>query len=206
MKAADISDGVMLRVIASPNASHRAGRLSSDAPNWWMRWDLDKQFSAFPSKVVLAKCRQLMKRGLINGCDCGCRGDFEITDKGREYLAGLEPLHFPVVGGALAAQIADVGRAIDAVAVPRAGAVVATGVSDLPIVAVTETRSFVLTGDTAKEPPPTEAELEALRPLVDKAVRDAIDRAWLGTILAPAIIPYEASLVRPYRFNWWRWP
>lgn len=40
-----------------------------------------------PSKVVLAKMRQLIKRGLVSGCGCGCRGDFEITEKGREYLA-----------------------------------------------------------------------------------------------------------------------
>lgn len=40
-----------------------------------------------PSKVVLAKMRQLMKRGLVDGCPCGCRGDFVITQKGRDFLA-----------------------------------------------------------------------------------------------------------------------
>ena len=43
-----------------------------------------------PEKVQLAKMRQLMKRGLVTGCGCGCRGDFEITEAGRAYLAALQ--------------------------------------------------------------------------------------------------------------------
>lgn len=37
-------------------------------------------------KLVLAKMRQLMRRGLVDGCNCGCRGDFEITEKGEQWL------------------------------------------------------------------------------------------------------------------------
>ena len=40
-----------------------------------------------PEKLGLAKMRMLMKRGLVDGCGCGCRGDFVLTDKGREFLA-----------------------------------------------------------------------------------------------------------------------
>lgn len=40
-----------------------------------------------PQKLVLAKMKQLLKRGLVNGCGCGCRGDFEITDKGNAFLS-----------------------------------------------------------------------------------------------------------------------
>jgi hypothetical protein len=36
--------------------------------------------------LVLAKMRSLIKKGLVEGCGCGCRGDFGITDKGKEYL------------------------------------------------------------------------------------------------------------------------
>ena len=39
-----------------------------------------------PTKMVLAKMGKLIKRGLVNGCACGCRGDFKITDKGRDAL------------------------------------------------------------------------------------------------------------------------
>ena len=40
-----------------------------------------------PEKLVLAKMRQLISKGLVDGCDCGCRGDFELTDKGKLLLA-----------------------------------------------------------------------------------------------------------------------
>ena len=39
-----------------------------------------------PDKLVLAKMKQLMHRGLVEGCDCGCRGDFIITRKGVDWL------------------------------------------------------------------------------------------------------------------------
>jgi hypothetical protein len=35
-----------------------------------------------PPKLKLAKMQSLHRRGLVGGCTCGCRGDFEITDKG----------------------------------------------------------------------------------------------------------------------------
>lgn len=38
-------------------------------------------------RLVLAKMRQLMRRGLVDGCDCGCRGDFVLTDKGKQFLS-----------------------------------------------------------------------------------------------------------------------
>lgn len=37
-------------------------------------------------KLALAKMSKLIKRGLVNGCNCGCRGDFVITEKGKEFL------------------------------------------------------------------------------------------------------------------------
>lgn len=39
-----------------------------------------------PEKLYLAKMRILVSKGLVDGCDCGCRGDFLITRKGVEYL------------------------------------------------------------------------------------------------------------------------
>lgn len=30
---------------------------------------------------------QLIYKGIIDGCPCGCRGDYELTDKGRALLA-----------------------------------------------------------------------------------------------------------------------
>lgn len=40
-----------------------------------------------PDKLIRAKMAGLIRRGLIDGCPCGCRGDYELTDKGRAFLA-----------------------------------------------------------------------------------------------------------------------
>lgn len=34
-----------------------------------------------PKKVVLAKAQRLIDRRLLDGCTCGCRGDFEPVDQ-----------------------------------------------------------------------------------------------------------------------------
>jgi hypothetical protein len=39
-----------------------------------------------PYKLALAKMNQLLRSGLVDGCGCGCRGDWEITDKGMERV------------------------------------------------------------------------------------------------------------------------
>lgn len=39
-----------------------------------------------PPKLQLGKMKKLINKGLVEGCDCGCRGDFEITEKGKIYL------------------------------------------------------------------------------------------------------------------------
>lgn len=46
-------------------------------------------FPDAPPKLVLAKLSQLVNKGYVKGCACGCRGDFEITDKGEEKLKEL---------------------------------------------------------------------------------------------------------------------
>lgn len=42
-----------------------------------------------PRKVMLAKMRAVIDKGLADGCACGCRGDFEITPKGLSVLETL---------------------------------------------------------------------------------------------------------------------
>jgi hypothetical protein len=42
---------------------------------------------AYPTKLRVAKIKSMHRRGLIDGCVCGCRGDFELTDAGRAVLA-----------------------------------------------------------------------------------------------------------------------
>lgn len=51
-------------------------------------WDVERAFPEFPRKVVRAKLDKLVRKGLLDGCACGCRGDFQATARGRE-VAGL---------------------------------------------------------------------------------------------------------------------
>lgn len=74
MKASDISDDAFLAAL-EPD-----GR-------WSMWWDVADRLG-FPPKVVLAKARTLIvKRGIVHGCYCGCRGDWHRADqcKGRGW-------------------------------------------------------------------------------------------------------------------------
>lgn len=41
--------------------------------------------------VVISKMRQLLRRGLIDGCGCGCHGDFHLLPKGRDWLLARRP-------------------------------------------------------------------------------------------------------------------
>lgn len=70
MQAKDIPDADFLNFIATKGATRPA--------NWVHIWHVEERWPDVPPKVLLAKARQLLKRGLIGGCGCGCRGDFHI--------------------------------------------------------------------------------------------------------------------------------
>lgn len=69
----------------------------------WGTWFVDRDGVPFENSVirampegvhprrVQAKMRKLGKRGLIDGCFCGCRGDYELTEAGRIWLS--DPTH-----------------------------------------------------------------------------------------------------------------
>jgi len=40
--------------------------------------EVQDYLAQFPPKVVLAKLRRMIARGILRGCGCGCRGDFEL--------------------------------------------------------------------------------------------------------------------------------
>lgn len=69
IQAKDISDATMLEVV-------RAVRGKNGADHWSSLWDIQEALSGYPAKVVLAKIRALIKKQLLHGCGCGCRGDF----------------------------------------------------------------------------------------------------------------------------------
>ena len=81
MQCKDIPDEPILRFLAQrPGEWH----------NWLFGDEKDVRNAMpreVPEKLVLGKMRVLIRRGLVDGCPCGCRGDFEITDKGIQWLA-----------------------------------------------------------------------------------------------------------------------
>lgn len=59
--------------------------------NWYKGFDNSVRYAMpdgfnLPDKLVLAKMKILIKKGYVDGCGCGCRGDFEITQKGIDLL------------------------------------------------------------------------------------------------------------------------
>ena len=90
MQCKDIPDEPVLRFLSGPFNDW-------PVPGWgtWFWADDYKPSNSVanampagtPEKLVLAKMRRLINRGLVDGCGCGCRGDFELTAKGRQYLA-----------------------------------------------------------------------------------------------------------------------
>lgn len=79
MKAADIDDVEILGVIE---------RLCAETGSWTFTYHVAASYPSVPPKVVAAKLSKLLRRGLVTGCACGCRGDWELTTKGRD-LAGI---------------------------------------------------------------------------------------------------------------------
>ena len=79
IKCSDIPDKDVLLVL-----NKTQGRWTSHTCGY-----LAEFFKPFPIKLGLAKMRQLHKRGFTGGCGCGCRGDWEITDKGLEFIGEI---------------------------------------------------------------------------------------------------------------------
>lgn len=72
MQAKDVSDEVMLNALAITRGRHGVER-------WSSLWDVQEALPKIPPKVVLAKLKSMVKRKIIDGCTCGCRGDFELV-------------------------------------------------------------------------------------------------------------------------------
>jgi hypothetical protein len=78
MQCKDIEDAPLLRFIA---------RKQAEKGLWVNTWDFEPPYAELPSNLFRAKMGQLIKRGLLTGCNCGCRGDYEITNKGMNFIA-----------------------------------------------------------------------------------------------------------------------
>lgn len=70
-------------------------KLALNPGSWHSRWAIDDLQILNVEKEIedfgdpwgsRTEMQNLIDVGLINGCTCGCRGDFAITPKGEEYL------------------------------------------------------------------------------------------------------------------------
>ena len=97
MKSADIPDALVIDLVMACNEGRCAGGEGwhggapgyghePDQPvigHWQNRWDLGRDLNRVletevPEKVVLAKIEKMIRRGRLNGCGCGCRGDLTV--------------------------------------------------------------------------------------------------------------------------------
>lgn len=90
-QAKDIDNAFFLRVVdylsnTKTNVVRPSSRPWDLVPHWTMRRDVERCMPMFPARVVLAKAAALIARGLLNGCTCGCRGDWEVTRDGEDWL------------------------------------------------------------------------------------------------------------------------
>lgn len=76
MKAADLDDRLVLMVVKILTKDKLALTI----------WEVCGSFYYAPPKVVHAKLRKLIRRGLLDGCYCGCRGDFQLTEAGHALI------------------------------------------------------------------------------------------------------------------------
>lgn len=82
MKCSDIPTRPILEFLAK----HQDAWCTHSPPNEHMSSVTLAMPEGTPEKLVHAKMRMLLKRGLVMGCGCGCRGDWEISNKGCRLL------------------------------------------------------------------------------------------------------------------------
>ncbi len=91
MQCKDIPDEPILRMLARNVGWCMCFNPDEEMAPWTRsRNVMEAMPHGISRKLAIAKMGMLIRRGLADGCTCGCRGDFSITDKGREHLAKLD--------------------------------------------------------------------------------------------------------------------
>lgn len=83
MNCKDIPDEPILQFLAGPfdnwPVAGKATWFGSDCPNSVTH----AMPPGTPPKQALAKMASMIRRGLVEGCTCGCRGDFRLAERGE---------------------------------------------------------------------------------------------------------------------------
>ncbi|EMP5829105.1 hypothetical protein R1R65_001588 [Klebsiella oxytoca] len=83
MQVKDVNKIAVLKRIAEIEASGRSGTLFPGFDN-----SVNTSMpEGTPEKLQYAVMRNLLVKGLVDGCCCGCRGDFVLTAKGAELVS-----------------------------------------------------------------------------------------------------------------------
>ncbi|AFN37773.1 hypothetical protein FGG44_gp85 [Mycobacterium phage MacnCheese] len=80
LRAIDDAQRVMYGVAMRSDVTRILGGLAPDAPV------PSDEVPGVPWRLVLAKFRRVAGRGLADGCDCGCRGDWRLTAEGARLV------------------------------------------------------------------------------------------------------------------------
>jgi hypothetical protein len=85
MQCKDIPNAAFL------DAVRHAPGVSSRPDSWRNRCSVQRELETvvgwLPERLFLAKARGLIRRRLLQGCPCGCRGDYELP----EWRTGVRP-------------------------------------------------------------------------------------------------------------------
>lgn len=79
-----IADRPVLEFLASLN-----GRWGASYSDWPTGVGI-AMLPGIPHKLIVAKMNMLIRRGLVDGCTCGCRGDYELTPKGKAFIVSAQ--------------------------------------------------------------------------------------------------------------------
>lgn len=96
MQCKDISDVAVLRFLSGlPMEKSVFNGFQYKMAGTWFRSDAANSIwhvlpAETPEKVALKKMEALIRRGLVEGCSCGCRGDFLLTSAGEAFLANYK--------------------------------------------------------------------------------------------------------------------
>jgi len=86
VEAAVDNGGMQCKDIAAAPLVRFVAEKQRELGRWVCVWDLETPYSELPDNLFRAKMGKLINKGYLTGCNCGCRGDYEITDKGKALI------------------------------------------------------------------------------------------------------------------------